>query len=42
MNVHRVSGPVGAGKSTCARALAARENAVRFCLDDWMHELFDQ
>lgn len=38
--VHLVFGPVGAGKSTHARALAARERGVRFALDDWMHELF--
>lgn len=39
-NVHLVFGPVGAGKSTYARALAARERGVRFAIDDWMHELF--
>jgi predicted kinase len=38
--IHLVSGPVGAGKSTHARALAAREAAARFAIDDWMHELF--
>ena len=38
--VHLVSGPVGAGKSTHARALAAREAAVRFAIDDGMHGLF--
>jgi predicted kinase len=38
--VHLVFGPVGAGKSTHARALAARDGAVRFAIDDWMHELF--
>ena len=38
--VHLVSGPVGAGKSTYARALAAREGGVRFAIDDWMHDLF--
>lgn len=38
--VHLVFGPVGAGKSTYARALAAREAGVRFSIDDWMHELF--
>lgn len=38
--VHLVFGPAGAGKSTHARALAAREAAVRFAIDDWMHELF--
>ena len=39
-SVHLVFGPVGAGKSTYARALAARERGVRFAIDDWMHELF--
>ena len=38
--VHLVFGPVGAGKSTYARALATREKGVRFAVDDWMHELF--
>ena len=38
--VHLVFGPVGAGKSTYARALAARHAGVRFAIDDWMHELF--
>ena len=38
--VHLVFGPVGAGKSTHARALAVREAAVRLAIDDWMHELF--
>jgi predicted kinase len=38
--VHLVFGPVGAGKSTYARALASREAGVRFAIDDWMHELF--
>jgi predicted kinase len=38
--VHLVFGPVGAGKSTYARALAARDGGVRFAIDDWMHELF--
>jgi predicted kinase len=39
-SVHLVFGPVGAGKSTYARALAARDGGVRFAIDDWMHELF--
>jgi predicted kinase len=38
--VHLVFGPVGAGKSTYARTLAARDGGVRFAIDDWMHELF--
>ena len=38
--IHLVFGPVGAGKSTHARALAERESAVRLAIDDWMHELF--
>ena len=39
-SLHLVFGPVGAGKSTYARALATREAGVRFSIDDWMHELF--
>ena len=39
-SLHLVFGPVGAGKSTYARARAAREAGVRISLDDWMHELF--
>jgi len=38
--VHLVFGPVGAGKSTYARALATRAGGVRFAIDDWMHDLF--
>ena len=38
--IHLVFGPVGAGKSTYARALAEREGGVRLAIDDWMHELF--
>lgn len=38
--VHLVVGPVGAGKSTYATALAARERALRLTLDDWMARLF--
>lgn len=38
--VHLVVGPVGAGKSTHAAALAASERAVRLTLDEWMAELF--
>ncbi len=38
--VHLVLGPVGAGKSTYARSLAAERGAVRLTLDDWMARLF--
>jgi len=38
--VYLVYGPVGAGKSTYARELAADRNAIRFAIDDWMHTLF--
>jgi predicted kinase len=35
-----VFGPCGAGKTTYAHALARRENAVAFVLDDWGARLF--
>lgn len=38
--LHVVFGPSGAGKSTYARALARREPAVHFAIDDWMARLF--
>ncbi|MEO1776581.1 MAG: AAA family ATPase [Pseudomonadota bacterium] len=38
--VHLVCGGTGAGKSTYARALAAREQALVFILDQWMTTLF--
>jgi predicted kinase len=38
--VHLVIGPVGAGKSTFAMALASELRAVRLTLDEWMSELF--
>jgi predicted kinase len=38
--VHLVIGPVGAGKSTHAIALAADTGALRLTLDDWMTRLF--
>jgi uncharacterized glyoxalase superfamily protein PhnB/predicted kinase len=38
--VHLVVGPVGAGKSTFARRLAAGERALRLTLDEWMSALF--
>ncbi|MEQ1571308.1 MAG: ATP-binding protein [Myxococcota bacterium] len=38
--VHLVIGPVGAGKTTWCRALAARERAVHLNLDAWMTTLY--
>ena len=38
--VHLVIGPVGAGKSTFAQALAREQSAVRLTLDAWMTTLF--
>ena len=38
--VHLIFGPVGAGKTTYGRKLAASANAVFFCLDEWMATLF--
>jgi predicted kinase len=35
-----IFGPCAAGKTTYARALARRENAVAFVLDDWGARLF--
>lgn len=35
-----ICGPTGAGKTTHARQLAERENAVRFSIDEWMASLF--
>lgn len=38
--IHLVEGPVGAGKSTFASALAERHRAPHLDLDDWMATLF--
>lgn len=38
--LHLIEGPVGAGKSTYAAALAQRQSAPRLILDDWMATLF--
>lgn len=38
--LHLVIGPVGAGKSTFATALARERGAVRLTLDEWMTALF--
>lgn len=38
--IHLVVGPVGAGKSTYAQALAREHRAVRLTLDEWMAVLF--
>ena len=38
--VHLIEGPVGAGKSTYARALAAEQRAVWLNLDDWYARLY--
>ena len=35
-----IFGPCAAGKTTYARALARRENAVPFVLDEWGARLF--
>ena len=35
-----IFGPIGAGKTTYAHALARRENAVAFVLDEWGARLF--
>lgn len=38
--IHLIVGPVGAGKSTFARALCRRHAALRLTLDEWMAALF--
>jgi predicted kinase len=38
--IHLIEGPVGAGKSTYAKALAARVGGVHIALDDWFVTLF--
>lgn len=38
--VHLVCGPVGAGKTTFARALAQHERGLRFSIDDWLTGLY--
>ena len=38
--LHLIIGPVGAGKSTFARALGQEHRAVLLILDDWMAQLF--
>lgn len=39
-HIYLIEGPVGAGKSTYGRALAAQHGAVRFTLDAWFATLF--
>jgi predicted kinase len=38
--LHLIFGPIGAGKTTYAHALARRERAVAFVLDEWGVRLF--
>jgi predicted kinase len=38
--VHLICGPMGAGKTTYAIALARRAHAVRFSLEEWLGTLF--
>ncbi|MCB1692242.1 MAG: ATP-binding protein [Pseudomonadales bacterium] len=38
--IHLIEGPIGAGKSTYARALGDRLGAPYFCLDEWIARLF--
>lgn len=39
-SIHLVTGSTGAGKTTYALALAERERALRFSIDEWMTSLF--
>jgi predicted kinase/uncharacterized glyoxalase superfamily protein PhnB len=41
-SIHLVLGPVGAGKSTLAGALARKHGALRLTLDEWMTRLFSE
>ncbi len=38
--VHMVCGPVGAGKTTLSRRLAASERALIFTIDEWLTALY--
>lgn len=38
--VHLIAGPVGAGKTTYATALASDRRALLFSIDSWMADLF--
>jgi predicted kinase len=38
--IHLICGSTGAGKTTYAKALAARLKGVRFSIDEWMTTLF--
>lgn len=41
-DIHLVCGATGAGKSTCADALAKSAGGVRFSIDEWMQRLHNQ
>jgi len=40
VNIHIIYGQQGAGKTTYALALAKKEQATRFSIDEWMSELY--
>ncbi len=40
--IHLICGPIGAGKTTYARKLAAASSGVVFSIDEWMVSLFGE
>lgn len=38
--IYFITGPIGAGKSTYSRKLAAETNGIIFSIDDWMVKLY--
>jgi predicted kinase len=38
--IHLICGPIGAGKTTYAKEIALKNNAIRFSEDEWLSNLF--